>query len=66
MAAYKRAKQKVKKSQVDQEPAKKLVRDVYIPEFITVKELANRMTEKSGDLIKFQIENLSSVITEIN
>ena len=52
LAAYKRAKQKVKKSQVDQEPAKKLVRDVYIPEFITVKELANRMTEKSGDLIK--------------
>ena len=36
----------------DQEPAKKLVRDVYIPEHITVKELANRMTEKSGDLIK--------------
>ena len=28
------------------------MRDVYIPEFITVKELANRMTEKSGDLIK--------------
>ncbi len=52
LAAYKRAKQKTKKTQVEQEPAKKLVRDVYIPEFITVKELANRMTEKSGDLIK--------------
>jgi translation initiation factor IF-2 len=52
LAAYKRAKQKTKKSQTDQEPAKKIVRDVYIPEFITVKELANRMTEKSGDLIK--------------
>jgi translation initiation factor IF-2 len=52
LAAYKRAKQKTKKSQSEQEPAKKLVRDVYIPEFITVKELANRMTEKSGDLIK--------------
>ena len=25
----------------------KIVRDVYIPEHITVKELANRMTEKS-------------------
>ncbi len=52
LAAYKRAKQKTKKTQVEQEPAKKLIRDVYIPEFITVKELANRMTEKSGDLIK--------------
>ncbi len=52
LAAYKRAKQKTKKTYSEQEPAKKLVRDVYIPEFITVKELANRMTEKSGDLIK--------------
>tara|TARA_B100002019_G_scaffold291595_1_gene312213 strand:- start:2106 stop:4508 length:2403 start_codon:yes stop_codon:yes gene_type:complete len=52
LAAYKRAKQKTKKSLLEQEPAKKIVRDVYIPEFITVKELANRMTEKSGDLIK--------------
>ncbi len=52
LAAYKRAKQKTKKTNLDSEPAKKIVRDVYIPEFITVKELANRMTEKSGDLIK--------------
>ncbi len=52
LAAYKRAKQKSKKSNLEQEPAKKIVRDVYIPEIITVKELANRMTEKSGDLIK--------------
>ncbi len=52
LAAYKRAKQKVKKNQFDQEPAKKIIREVKIPEVITVKELANRMTEKSGDLIK--------------
>ena len=52
LAAYKRAKQKVKKVQNEQEPIKKIIRDVNIPEFITVKELANRMTEKSGDLIK--------------
>ena len=52
LAAYKRSKQKTKKTSIEQEPAKKIVRDVYIPEFITVKELANRMTEKSGDLIK--------------
>ena len=29
-----------------------MVRDVYIPESITVKELAIRMAEKSGDVIK--------------
>ena len=52
LAAYKRAKQKTKKNQIESEPAKKIVRDVNIPEFITVKELAIRMTEKSGDLIK--------------
>ena len=52
LAAYKRAKQKTKKTQSELEPAKKIIRDVYIPEHITVKELANRMTEKSGDLIK--------------
>jgi translation initiation factor IF-2 len=52
LAAYKRAKQKTKRASPDQEPAKKIVRDVNIPEFITVKELASRMTEKSGDLIK--------------
>ena len=51
LAAYKRAKQKTKKTHTD-EPAKKIIRDVKIPEFITVKELASRMTEKSGDLIK--------------
>ena len=32
LAAYKRAKQKTKKNKLDQEPVKKIVRDVYIPE----------------------------------
>ena len=52
LAAYKRAKQKNKKTNIEAEPQKKLVREVNIPEHITVKELANRMTEKSGDVIK--------------
>ena len=52
LAAYKRSKQKNKKIKSDGESAKKLVRDVYIPESITVKELAIRMAEKSGDVIK--------------
>ena len=52
LAAYKRAKQKNKKTNIETEPQKKLIREVNIPEHITVKELANRMTEKSGDVIK--------------
>mgnify|MGYP001368117468 CR=1 FL=1 len=51
LAAYKRAKQKNKKN-LESEPQKKLIREVDIPDHITVKELANRMTEKSGDVIK--------------
>ena len=52
LAAYKRAKQKNKKTSIETEPQKKLIREVNIPEHITVKELANRMTEKSGDVVK--------------
>ena len=52
LAAYKRAKQKNKKTNIEADSQKKLVREVNIPEHITVKELANRMTEKSGDVIK--------------
>ena len=52
LAAYKRAKQKNKKINIETEPQKKLIREVNIPEHITVKELASRMTEKSGDVIK--------------
>ncbi|MBA3578201.1 MAG: translation initiation factor IF-2, partial [Sphingomonas sp.] len=33
-------------------PAQKMVRDVVVPEAITVQELANRMAERGGDLVK--------------
>jgi translation initiation factor IF-2 len=33
-------------------PAEKINRDVYIPEFITVAELAARMSEKAADVVK--------------
>ena len=52
LAAYKRAKQKLKKNADKVEPQAKIIREVNIPEHITVKELANRMSEKSGDVIK--------------
>ncbi len=52
LAAYKRAKQKLRKSTDKIEPQAKIIREVNIPEDITVKELAIRMSEKSGDVIK--------------
>jgi len=36
----------------DSEPKEKLVREVTIPETITIQELANRMAERSVDVIK--------------
>ena len=35
-----------------QQPQEKVVREVTIPEFITVQELASRMSEKAGDVVK--------------
>ena len=53
LAAVRRArmKERAKQSQSSAE-AQKIVRDVIIPETITVQELSNRMAERSGDVIK--------------
>src|SRR5439155_10276659 len=40
------------KGHTSNEPKEKLVRDVTIPEVITIQELANRMAERSVDVIK--------------
>lgn len=37
---------------VDNKPTEKVVREVLIPEVITVQELSNRMAEKSGEVVK--------------
>ncbi len=50
-----RRKFKKKQPKVQASPAapqEKIIRDVVIPEIITVQELANRMAEKSADVIK--------------
>ena len=53
LAAQKRAREKARlAAKAANEPAKKLYREVILPEAITVGELANRMTEASGDVIK--------------
>jgi translation initiation factor IF-2 len=52
LAALKRAREKEKRSHMQGGPAVKQVRDVSVPESITVQELANRMAERGADLVK--------------
>ncbi|RMH53106.1 MAG: translation initiation factor IF-2, partial [Alphaproteobacteria bacterium] len=40
-----------------QEPREKVVREVRLPDAITVQELANRMAERVADVIKFLMQN---------
>ncbi|MGE3770691.1 MAG: translation initiation factor IF-2 [Bdellovibrionales bacterium] len=47
-----RAEKFARKAQGQQQPQEKVLRDVVIPEAITVGELANRMTERAADVIK--------------
>ena len=52
LAALKRAREKEKRAPKMGGPAAKQVRDVQVPETITVAELANRMAERTADLVK--------------
>ncbi|MQX38373.1 translation initiation factor IF-2 [Roseospira navarrensis] len=52
MAAMRRAQQKERRKQQMNGPAERVVREVTVPETITVQELGNRMAERGGNLIK--------------
>ncbi len=54
LAALKRAREKERRAHFagQQHVREKQVRDVVVPESITVQELSNRMAEKASDLIK--------------
>jgi translation initiation factor IF-2 len=52
LAAVKRAREKERLRLLAAGPAPKIVRDVVIPEAITVQDLANRMAERGSDVIK--------------
>ncbi len=54
LASIRRARQKENRDQIKEEKQdyKPVKRDVYIPETITIRELANRMSEQSSNLIK--------------
>ncbi len=67
LASVKRARLKEKKTNPDLEEKKeykKVIKEVKIPEQITIQELSNRMAEKSGDIIKFLFN--MKVIATIN
>tara|TARA_B100001564_G_scaffold80535_1_gene64751 strand:- start:264 stop:2450 length:2187 start_codon:yes stop_codon:yes gene_type:complete len=67
LASVKRARLKEKKNNPGTEEKKefkKVLRDVKIPEQITIQELSNRMAEKSNEIIKFLLN--MKVIATIN
>ena len=51
VASFRRRTQRLK-GQTSTEPKEKLVREVTIPEAITIQELANRMSERAVDVIR--------------
>ena len=69
LASVKRARLKEKKNSPEKEVEekkefKKVIREVIIPDQITIQELSNRMAEKSSDIIKFLFN--MKVIATIN
>ncbi len=51
LASIRRQREK-RKMAVEEKPQQKVIRDVIIPEFITVQELSSRLAERSSDVIK--------------
>ena len=65
LASIKRRREKAR-MQADQTPAVKQFREVTIPDTITVSELANRMTEKTADVVRELMKNgIMATATEV-
>ena len=56
IAALRRAQEKERRKQMQQQktamPSEKILREVTVPENITVQEFSNRMAERSGNVVK--------------
>ena len=52
LAKLKRAREKEKLKSIDKNDENKISREVFIPEIINVQDLANRMAEKTADVVK--------------
>ncbi|MEM9047755.1 MAG: translation initiation factor IF-2 [Pseudomonadota bacterium] len=58
MAAMRRRQERERRKMGgSQEPREKVVREVKLPDAITVQELANRMAERVADVVKFLMQN---------
>ncbi len=57
LASIKRRREKVKLQSEDTIPSVKQIRDVIIPDTILVSELANRMSEKTADVVRELMKN---------
>ena len=55
LASMRRQREKQKRGQ-QSGPREKVMREVTIPDTITIQELANRMTERAVDVVKFLME----------
>ncbi len=65
LASVRRQREREKRASSGPKESVKVFREVTIPETITVQELANRMTERAGDVIKALMNNgIMAKITE--
>jgi translation initiation factor IF-2 len=65
IASFRRRTQRLK-GHASNEPKEKLIRDVTIPEAITIQELANRMAERAVDVIRLLMKQGQMVkITDV-
>jgi translation initiation factor IF-2 len=65
LASVRRARERERRMASQPRDAQKVFREVTIPETITVQELANRMTERAGDVIKALMKNgIMATITQ--
>jgi translation initiation factor IF-2 len=65
IASFRRRTQRLK-GHVSNEPREKLIREVIIPEAITIQELANRMSERAVDVIRLLMkEGTMHKITDV-
>jgi len=66
LASIKRKRERAKRQGMGSDPQAKVFREVVIPEVITIQELANRMTERGVELIKFLMKQGQMVkITDV-
>jgi translation initiation factor IF-2 len=55
LSSMRRRQEKFKRG-LQQEPREKIVREVTLPETITIQELASRMSERAVDVVKFMMK----------